>query len=62
MKKQYIAPSLFVVKLEMHSTLMQMSVYENEINGEDAGLSREYNIENNENIDNNRGSIWDNAW
>ncbi len=61
MKKQYIAPSLFFVKLEMHSYLMQGSVIvnnEKEIelsddNNDDFGLARE---------DNNGGSIWDNAW
>lgn len=61
MKKQYIAPSLFFVKLEMHSYLMQGSVIVNkekeiELDGEnngDFGLARE---------ENNGGSIWDNAW
>ena len=61
MKKQYIAPSLFFVKLEMHSTLMQGSVIvnnEKEIelsddNNDDFGLARE---------DSNGGNIWDNAW
>ena len=63
MKRQYIAPSLLVVKVEMNSALMQGSVLVNEneieLNGEnsgDFGLTREDNI-----ID-NRGSIWDNAW
>ena len=62
MKRQYIAPSLLVVKVEMRSVLMDMSVHtdkEIELNGEnsgDFGLTREDNI-----ID-NRGSIWDNAW
>jgi hypothetical protein len=61
MKKQYIAPSLFFVKLEMHSYLMQGSVIVNkekeiELDGEnngDFGLARE---------ENNGGNIWDNAW
>ena len=62
MKRQYIAPSLLVVKVEMRSVLMDMSVHtDKEIelsddNRDDFGLTREDNI-----ID-NRGSIWDNAW
>lgn len=63
MKKQYITPSLLVVKVEMHSALMDNMSFntEKEIelteeNSGDFGLTRE------DNNDNNRGSIWDNAW
>ncbi|MBO4661947.1 MAG: hypothetical protein J5630_04530 [Bacteroidaceae bacterium] len=62
MKRQYIAPSLLVVKVEMRSVLMDMSVHtDKEIelsddNRDDFGLTREDNT-----VD-NRGSIWDNAW
>lgn len=63
MKKQYITPSLLVVKVEIHSTLMQMSVNEEkeieltEENEGHFGLARENDTDNS-----NGGNIWDNAW
>ena len=62
MKRQYIKPSLLVVKVEMRSALMDMSVNTNkeielsDDNMDDFGLTREDNsFENNH-------SVWDNAW
>ena len=61
MKRQYITPSVFCVKLDSKRAFMQnMSVNDDVTN--DGGWAREYNSDDSDNIDNNRGSIWDNAW
>ena len=62
MKRQYIAPSLLVVKVEMRFTLMQMSVNDKEIKLDEGnmgnfGLTREDNTDGNNNY-----SVWDNVW
>ncbi|MBR4645026.1 MAG: hypothetical protein IKO73_07735 [Bacteroidaceae bacterium] len=41
MKKTYITPSLFCVKLDSRSAVLQMSVNSKEIAEEDAGFVRE---------------------
>lgn len=65
MKRQYITPSVFCVKLDTKRTFLNSSPVE--VNNEEidptdpdtgnptAGWARDDN-------DNNRGSVWDNAW
>ena len=63
MKRQYITPSVFCVKIDTRRFFLEgsMQISDEEIDpGEDnvnAGWAREDNSDNN-----NRGSIWDNAW
>ena len=63
MKRQYVKPSIFCVKLDTKRTFLQSSyeVSDDVIEDEgDAGWAREDNKNTNEN--NNRGSVWDNLW
>lgn len=61
MKKLYIVPETNVYRVNILSSLMVTSFEikpgEDPISDDDFELSRENN-----NDDNNRGSIWDNAW
>ena len=63
MKRQYIAPSVFCVKLDPKRTFLQGSIEQSEetVTGSDGGWAREDN-NNTDDDNNNRGSIWDNAW
>ncbi len=64
MKRQYITPSVFCVKLDPKRTFLDGSNLEIsndktiETPGE-GGWAREYNSDDS---DNNHYSIWDNAW
>lgn len=64
MKRQYVKPSVFCVKLDSKRTFLQGSyeVSDDTISKEnedlDAGWAREENI----NESNNRNTVWDNIW
>ncbi len=63
MKRQYVKPSIFCVKLDTKRTFLQNSykVSDDVIEDEgDAGWAREDN--NNTNESNNRNTVWDNIW
>lgn len=63
MKRQYITPSVFCVKLDPKRTFLEGSLEQSEetiTNETEGGWAREYNSDDDNN--NNRGTIWDNAW
>lgn len=63
MKKIYIAPSTF--SIELRATKMMALSLNNDESTEITKDNFESDFDQNareENIDNNRGSIWDNAW
>ena len=65
MKRQYITPSVFCVKLDPKRTFLADSLKKSEETTGEGGWAREYNTDNTDNTDNtenNRGNIWDNAW
>ncbi len=65
MKRQYMTPSVFCVKLDPKRTFLADSLEKSEgtiTNEADGGWAREYNSDDSDNTDNNRGSVWDNAW
>ena len=66
MKRQYITPSVFCVKLDTRKAFLENAVSNVRVSNEEidpgednvnAGWAREDN-----NTDNNRGSVWDNVW
>ena len=63
MKRQYITPSVFCVKLDPKRTFLDGSNLEQSeetiTNETEGGWAREYNSDDN---NSNGGSIWDNAW
>ena len=61
MKRQYIEPSTFCVKLDSKRAFMQnMSVNDTTI--DDGGWAREDNTDNTDDNTNNRSNVWDNIW
>lgn len=64
MKRQYITPSIFCVKLDTRKAFLEdiVSVREEIATGDDGGWAREDNNTDENNENNNRNSIWDNAW
>ena len=62
MKRQYITPSVFCVKLDPKRTFLADSLKKSGETTEEGGWAREYNSDDSDNDDNNRGSVWDNAW
>ncbi len=64
MKRQYITPSIFCVKLDTRKAFLEdiVSVREETATGDDGGWAREDNNTDENNENNNRNSIWDNAW
>ena len=63
MKRQYITPSVFCVKLDPKRTFLNSSPYEQsekEVMDGEGGWAREDN--NNTDENNNRNSVWDNIW
>ena len=64
MKRQYITPSVFCVKLDSKRAFMQnMSVNDDvTVNDGEGGWAREDNNNTDENNNNNRNSVWDNLW
>ena len=62
MKRQYITPSVFCVKLDSKRAFMQnMSVNDVTVNDGEGGWAREDN-NNTDEDNNNRNSVWDNIW
>lgn len=63
MKRQYITPSLFVVKLDMRSALMQISIDNSKVissdRSEDVGFTKE---QTDAGWNTNNNSIWDDEW
>ena len=64
MKRQYIEPSTFCVKLDSKRAFMQnMSINDTTItNSDEGGWAREDNTDNTDDNINNRGNVWDNIW
>ena len=62
MKRQYITPSVFCVKLDPKRTFLEGSLEKSEETADEGGWAREYNSDDSDNTDNNRTNIWDNAW
>ena len=64
MKRQYITPSVFCVKLDSKRAFMQNMSVNGDVTVEDGegGWAREYNSDDSDNTDSNGGNIWDNAW
>ena len=63
MKRQYITPSVFCVKLDPKRTFLDGSPFEpseETVNDGEGGWAREDN--NNTDESNNRNSVWDNIW
>ena len=60
MKRQYITPSVFCVKLDPKRAFLEGSIKVSEEKTGEGGWAREDN--NTDDDNNNRGSIWDNAW
>lgn len=58
MNKIYVSPTTTVVKVNVRSSLMNLSVNDNEINSNNAGLVKEDNISSSS----SRYNVWDDDW
>lgn len=61
MKRQYVKPSIFCVKLDTRKAFLEDIVSVRDETADEGGWAREDN-NNTDEDNNNRYSIWDNAW
>ena len=62
MKRQYITPSVFCVKLDSKRAILVGSLEKSEETTGDGGWAREDYADNTDNTINNRSNVWDNIW
>ena len=65
MKRQYITPSVFCVKIDTRRFFLEgspMRISDEEIDPGEDNVNAGWAREDNNNESNNRGSVWDNIW